>query len=108
MERLTTRHNGVAVIKDKSKHKEAMEKLACYEDMEEKNLDSLKLSIETLGLSTRAYNGIRRDGINSIRDLCSRTQEDLMRRRSMGRKTVDEIIQKLKEKGLELKKEEEI
>jgi hypothetical protein len=35
MERLTTRHNGVAVIKDKSKHKEAMEKLAHYEDLEE-------------------------------------------------------------------------
>lgn len=35
MERLTTRHNGVAVIKDKSKHKEAMEKLARYEETEE-------------------------------------------------------------------------
>lgn len=35
MERLTTRHNGVAVIKDKSKHKEAMEKLARYEELEE-------------------------------------------------------------------------
>lgn len=36
MERLTTRHNGVAVIKDKSKHKEAMEKLARYEELEER------------------------------------------------------------------------
>lgn len=35
MERLTTRHNGVAVIKDKSKHKEAMERLAFYENLEE-------------------------------------------------------------------------
>lgn len=38
MERLTIRHNGVAVIKDKSKHKEAMEKLARYEEMEEQGL----------------------------------------------------------------------
>lgn len=38
MERLTTRHNGVAVIKDKSKHKEAMEKLARYEELEEQGL----------------------------------------------------------------------
>ena len=38
MERLTTRHNGVAVIKDKSKHKEAMEKLAHLEDLEEQGL----------------------------------------------------------------------
>lgn len=38
MERLTTRHNGVAVIKDKSKLKEAMEKLARYEDLEEQGL----------------------------------------------------------------------
>ena len=38
VERLTTRHNGVAVIKDKSKHKEAMEKLARYEELEEQGL----------------------------------------------------------------------
>lgn len=38
MERLTTRHNGVAVIKDKSKHKEAMEKLAYYEELAEQGL----------------------------------------------------------------------
>ena len=38
MERLTTRHNGVAVIKDKSKHKEAMERLARYEELEEQGL----------------------------------------------------------------------
>ena len=38
MERLTTRHNGVAVIKDKNKHKEAMEKLARYEELEEQGL----------------------------------------------------------------------
>lgn len=38
MERLTTRHNGVAVIRDKSKHKEAMEKLAQYEEQEEQGL----------------------------------------------------------------------
>lgn len=49
MERLTTRHNGVAVIRDKSKHKEAMEKLAKYEELEEVqavgNLVSVKLSV---------------------------------------------------------------
>lgn len=38
MERLTEYHNGVAVIRDKSKHKEAMEKLARYEDLEEQGL----------------------------------------------------------------------
>lgn len=141
MERLTTRHNGVAVIKDKSKHKKAMEKLARYEDMEEQgckgchfesytkaalpciacmrnkedryetteeqNLDSLELSIDTLGLSTRAYNCIRRAGINSIRALCSKTPKDLMRIRDMGVKTLDEIVQKMAKQGLELKKEKE-
>ena len=38
LERLTTRHNGVAVIKDKTKHTEAMEKLARYEELEEQGL----------------------------------------------------------------------
>ena len=42
MERLTTRHNGVAVIKDKSKHKEAMEKLARYEELEEQEEECKK------------------------------------------------------------------
>lgn len=45
MERLTTRHSGVAVIKDKSKHKEAMEKLANYEDVEEE-CDMEKITTE--------------------------------------------------------------
>lgn len=141
MERFTEYHSGVAVIRDKSKHIEAMEKLAKYEDVEEqgckgchyedfeknnypcitcmrckqdryetteeKNLDSLELSIDTLGLSTRAYNCIRRAGINSIRALCSKTPKDLMRIRDMGVKTLDEIIQKMDKQGLELKKEKE-
>lgn len=78
-----------------------------YETTEEKNLDSLELSIDTLGLSTRAYNCIRRAGINSIRALCSKTPKDLMRIRDMGVKTLDEIIQKMDKQGLELKKEKE-
>lgn len=48
MERLTTRHNGVAVIRDKSKHKEAMEKLARYEDIED-SLNNTVYSIEHTG-----------------------------------------------------------
>lgn len=141
MERLTTRHKGVAVIKEKSRHKEAMEKLARYEEMEEqgckgchyedfekndypcitcmrskqdryettdeKNLDTLELSLDTLGLSTRAYNGLRRAGINSVRALCSKTPRDLMRIRDMGVKSLDEIVQKMEKHGLELKKEKE-
>ena len=48
MERLTTRHSGVAVIKDKSKHKEAMEKLARMEDYEEEGSDMEKITTEMM------------------------------------------------------------
>ena len=72
---------------------------------EEKNTDTQELSIDTLNLSTRSYNCLRRAGINSIKDLCNRTPDDMIRIRDLGRKSLDEIIQKMETHGLNFRTE---
>lgn len=63
MERLTTRHNGVAVIKDKSKHKEAMERLARYEELEEQG----KLKIQSCDVGDVIYLLVNDNNVGATR-----------------------------------------
>ncbi len=59
-------------------------------------------AIEDLDFSVRTYNCLKRAGINSIGDLVARTEEDMMKVRNLGKKSLEEVIQKLEELGLSL------
>ncbi|MBE5958948.1 MAG: DNA-directed RNA polymerase subunit alpha [Lachnospiraceae bacterium] len=63
----------------------------------------LEMSIDELELSVRSYNCLKRAGINTLQDLTNKTSEDMMKVRNLGRKSLDEVLAKLKEYGLELK-----
>ena len=69
------------------------------QDMES---DELNKSIDELELSVRSYNCLKRAGINTVEDLCAKTMDDLMKVRNMGRKSLDEILNKLESMGLHL------
>ena len=74
------------------------------EDEKDKILD---MSIDELELSVRSYNCLKRAGINTIGDLISRTPEDMMKVRNLGRKSLDEVEEKLAQFGLALKQSED-
>lgn len=77
----------------------------------EKNTDKkekvLEMTIEELDLSVRAYNCLKRAGINTVEDLINRTEDDMIKVRNLGRKSLDEVIGKLNALSLSLRKEEE-
>ena len=62
----------------------------------------LEMNIDELELSVRSYNCLKRAGINTVEELCSKTPEDMMKVRNLGRKSLDEVLAKLKELGLSL------
>jgi DNA-directed RNA polymerase subunit alpha len=74
--------------------------------MEEKEDDEkakvLEMSIAELELSVRSYNCLKRAGINTVEELCNKTSEDMMKVRNLGRKSLEEVLGKLKELGLQL------
>lgn len=74
------------------------------EDEKEKVLE---MNIDELELSVRSYNCLKRAGINTVEELCNRTPEDMMKVRNLGRKSLEEVLAKLKELGLELNPSEE-
>lgn len=67
----------------------------------------LEMSIDELELSVRSYNCLKRAGINTVEELTNRTSEDMMKVRNLGRKSLEEVLSKLKELGLELKPSDE-
>ena len=67
----------------------------------------LEMVIEDLDLSVRSYNCLKRAGINTVEDLTNKTEEDMMKVRNLGRKSLEEVINKLYALGLSLSKEEE-
>ena len=69
------------------------------DDSKDKVLD---MSIDELELSVRSYNCLKRAGINTVAELCNRTSEDMMKVRNLGRKSLEEVLAKLKELGLSL------
>jgi DNA-directed RNA polymerase subunit alpha len=68
---------------------------------------TLELSIEELDLSVRSYNCLKRAGINSVVDLADKTEEDMMKVRNLGRKSLEEVLKKMKDLGLMLQTDEE-
>ena len=67
----------------------------------------LEMTIEELDLSVRAYNCLKRAGINTVNELVQRNQEDMMKVRNLGKKSLEEVEQKLEGLGLSLRATEE-
>ncbi len=88
---LTERVNEVEIMVEKE------------EDVKEKVLE---MTIEELDLSVRSYNCLKRAGINSVEELTYKTDEDMMKVRNLGKKSLDEVQKKLEELGLSLRKNE--
>ena len=68
---------------------------------------ALVMSIDELELSVRSYNCLKRANINTVEELCNRTSEDMMKVRNLGRKSLEEVLAKLKELGLSLNSSDE-
>ena len=66
----------------------------------------LEMNIDELELSVRSYNCLKRAGINTVQELINKTPEDMMKVRNLGRKSLDEVLAKLKELGLALNQNE--
>lgn len=67
----------------------------------------LEMTIEDLDLSVRSFNCLKRAGINTVEDLINKLEEDMMKVRNLGRKSLEEVIQKLNSLGFSLQKEDE-
>ena len=67
----------------------------------------LEMTIEELDLSVRSFNCLKRAGINTVEDLISKSEEDMMKVRNLGRKSLEEVMQKLQSLGFSLHSEDE-
>lgn len=77
-------------------------------EKEEKEKDKvLEMSIEELDLSVRSFNCLKRAGINTVEELIKKTEEDMMKVRNLGKKSLEEVKSKLAEYGLSLRSEDE-
>lgn len=77
------------------------------EKEEDESVKVLELNIDELELSVRSYNCLKRAGINTVEELTNKTADDMMKVRNLGRKSLEEVLAKLKELGLSLKSSEE-
>ncbi|TFZ41844.1 DNA-directed RNA polymerase subunit alpha [Soehngenia longivitae] len=77
------------------------------EKEEEPKGKALEMTVEELDLSVRSYNCLKRAGINTVEELTQKTEEDMMKVRNLGKKSLEEVQKKLAELGLSLKKSEE-
>ena len=77
------------------------------EKEEDKKEKVLEMTIEELDLSVRSYNCLKRAGINTVQELTERTMDDMMKVRNLGKKSLEEVEQKLEALGLSLKQTEE-
>ena len=77
------------------------------EKEENKKEKVLETTIEELDLSVRSYNCLKRAGINTVQDLTNRSENDMMKVRNLGRKSLEEVIAKLDSMGLSLTSNEE-
>ncbi len=77
------------------------------EKEESKKEKVLEMSIEDLELSVRSFNCLKRAGISTVEDLANKTEEDMMKVRNLGKKSLDEVTNKLHSLGLDFAKEED-
>jgi DNA-directed RNA polymerase subunit alpha len=89
-------------LSDNAKNTEIM-----AEKEESKKEKVLEMSIEELDLSVRSYNCLKRAGINTVDDLANKTEEEMMKVRNLGRKSLEEVLNKMAELGLALRPNED-
>jgi DNA-directed RNA polymerase subunit alpha len=77
------------------------------EKEEDKKEKVLEMTIEELDLSVRSYNCLKRAGINTVQELTERSMDDMMKVRNLGKKSLEEVEQKLQALSLNLKLSEE-
>ncbi|WP_100374468.1 DNA-directed RNA polymerase subunit alpha [Bacillus sp. FJAT-45037] len=100
--KILTEHLNIFVgLTDQAQNAEIM--VEKEEDQKEKVLE---MTIEELDLSVRSYNCLKRAGINTVQELTHKTEEDMMKVRNLGRKSLEEVQEKLGELGLGLRKED--
>ncbi len=87
-------------LSDEAKNAEVM-----VEREETKKEKVLEMTIEELDMSVRSFNCLKRAGIDTVEDLTNKTEEDMIKVRNLGKKSLEEVIQKLHSLGLDLKKE---
>ncbi|MCM1175795.1 MAG: DNA-directed RNA polymerase subunit alpha [Blautia sp.] len=90
---------------DLSENARTAEVMVEKEDDEKEKV--LEMSIDELELSVRSYNCLKRAGINTVEELTNKTSEDMMKVRNLGRKSLEEVLAKLKELGLQLNPSDE-
>ena len=90
---------------DLSENAKSAEVMVEKEDDEKEKV--LEMSIDELELSVRSYNCLKRANINTVEELTNKTSDDMMKVRNLGRKSLEEVLAKLKELGLELNSREE-
>ena len=91
---------------DLSENAKTAEVMIEKEDDEKEKV--LEMSIDELELSVRSYNCLKRAGINTVEELTNKTSEDMMKVRNLGRKSLEEVLAKLKELGLQLNPSDEV
>ncbi|GGM34721.1 DNA-directed RNA polymerase subunit alpha [Paraliobacillus quinghaiensis] len=100
--KIYTEHLNIFVsLTDEAQNAEIM--IEKEEDQKEKVLE---MTIEELDLSVRSYNCLKRAGINSVQELANKSEEDMMKVRNLGRKSLEEVRHKLEDLGLGLRKED--
>ena len=90
---------------DLSENAKTAEVMVEKEDDEKEKV--LEMSIDELELSVRSYNCLKRAGINTVEELTNKTSEDMMKVRNLGRKSLEEVLAKLNELGLQLNPSDE-
>ena len=86
----------------------AMNAEIMVEKEETKKEKVLEMTIEELDLSVRSYNCLKRASINTVEELVKKTEEDMMKVRNLGRKSLEEVINKLHALGLSLPSEDDV
>ena len=76
-------------------------------DTEDPGTKVLEMSVEDLDLSVRSYNCLKRANIHTVEDLTKRTEDDMLKVRNLGRKSLEEVVKKLEDLGLGLKSQED-
>ena len=76
------------------------------EKTEDPKVKALETSIEDLDFSVRAYNCLKRAGIHTLQDLVNKSESDMMKIRNLGKKSLKEVLDKIKEMGLVLRDED--
>ena len=74
---------------------------------DDKQQQILKMAIEEMDLSVRSYNCLKRANIHTVEDLTKKTEDDMLKVRNLGRKSLEEVIQKLESYGLALRQQED-